>query len=223
MKVQREPLLRGPWVVWAIVGLILGSYAAQSALMGLDMVAVRYGVSAVALEQGRWSTTISALFIHGSWGHAGMNAVGALAFGAPVARIFGLGVKGAVGFLLFYLVCGVLANLGYAALHLHDALPLVGASGAVSGLFGAASRLLEHRPGLSPFRSRTVIASLAAWIVINVGLGLMHYAPGIGDAQIGWEAHIAGYLAGLLLIGPFLRLFAEPPATLTPSGLATEE
>jgi membrane associated rhomboid family serine protease len=206
-----------------IVGLILASYAAQSGLMGLETAAVRYGFSAVALEQGRWSTTISALFIHGSWGHAGMNAVGALAFGAPVARIFGLGLKGAAGFLLFYLVCGALANLGYAALHLHDSLPLVGASGAVSGLFGAASRLLEHRPGLSPFRSRTVMASLAAWIVINIGLGLMHYAPGIGDAQIGWEAHIAGYLAGLLLIGPFVRLFAPPPARLAPYEFASDE
>ncbi len=209
MNPQHEPPFRGPWPVWTIVGLIVLSYAVQSRFLDLGAAAIRYGVSAVALEQGRWSTLISALFIHGSWGHAGMNAVGALAFGAPVARLFGLSLKGAAGFFLFYLLCGAVANLGYAALHPHDALPLVGASGAVSGLFGAASRLIENRPALSPFRSRTVIVSLAAWIVINVALGLLHYAPGIGDAQIGWEAHIAGYIAGLLLIGPFAWLFTE--------------
>jgi len=206
----REPPFRGPWPVWAIAGLILLSYGAQSSLLDLGTAAVRYGVSAKGLEQGHWFTLVSALFIHGNWGHAIMNAVGTLAFGAPVARLMGVGVKGAAGLLVFYLVCGALANLGYTALHPGDALPLVGASGAVSGLFGGASRLIEHPPGLSPFRSRTVVASLLAWIVINVALGLMHYAPGLGDAQVGWEAHIAGYAAGLLLIGPFARLFRPP-------------
>jgi membrane associated rhomboid family serine protease len=191
--------------------LILLSYGVQSQTLNLSAAAVRYGVSAVGLREGHWTTLVSALFIHGGWAHAGMNALGALAFGTPVARALGVGARGAIGFLLFFLVCGVVANLGYAAVHPGDALPLVGASGAVSGLFGGASRLIELRPGLSPFASRTVVASLAAWIVVNVLLGLMHYAPGIGDALVGWEAHIAGYLTGLLLIGPFIWLFGPPP------------
>jgi membrane associated rhomboid family serine protease len=207
---QREPPFRGPWPVWTVAGLILLSYAVQDRLFDLAVAASRYGMSGLGLRQGRWSTLVSALFIHGSWGHAAMNAIGALAFGAPVARLLGLGLRGAAGFFLFYLACGVLGNLGYAAVHPNDAMPLVGASGAVSGLFGGASRLIEHRPRLSPFASRTVVASAAAWIVVNVILGLMHYAPGIGDVQVGWEAHIAGYLSGVLLIAPFLRLFAPP-------------
>jgi membrane associated rhomboid family serine protease len=213
LDAQREPLFRGPWPVWTIAGLILASYAVQSGALDLETAAVRYGVSAVSLAQGRWFVLVSALFIHGGWAHAAMNTVGALAFGAPAARLFGLQAKGAVGFFAFYLCCGVLGNLGYVALHPHDALPLVGASGAVSGLFGGASRLIEHRPYLSPFRSRTVLTSLAAWVVVNVLLGLMHYAPGIGDAQVGWEAHIAGYIAGLVLIGPFARFLAPPRQT----------
>jgi membrane associated rhomboid family serine protease len=208
---QREPPFRGPWPVWTITGLILLSYAVQSYALDLGTAAERYGVSAVGLSQGHWTTLVSAMFIHGGWAHVGMNAIGVLAFGAPVARRLGLGLRGAAGFFLFFLVCGVLGNLGYVGMHPHDALPLVGASGAASGLFGGASRLIEHRPGLSPFASRTVVASLAAWVVVNILLGLMHYAPGIGDAQVGWEAHIAGYVAGLLLIGPFVRLFAPPP------------
>ena len=213
MDQQREPAFRGPWPVWTTSGLILLSYAVQSRLFSLGGAARTFGVSGQALMEGRWATVLTALFIHGGWAHAGMNAVGALAFGAPVARALGLRARGATGFFLFYLLCGALASLGYAALHPTDDLPLVGASGAVSGLFGAASRLIENRPRLSSFASRTVVASLAAWIAVNVCLGLMHYAPGIGDANVGWEAHIAGYLAGLVLIGPFVRVFgpAEEP------------
>ncbi len=214
MDQQREPPFRGPWPVWTIAILILLSYAAQSRLMTLDWAASQYGLSPLQFWQGRWITAISALFIHGGWAHAGMNALGALAFGAPLARRMGLGFRGGCGFFLFYLVCGVLANLAYAALHPHSLSPLVGASGAVSGLFGAASRLIERRPGLSPFRSRTVAASAVSWIGINVVMGLMHYAPGIGEVQVGWEAHIAGYLAGLLLVGPVCRLFRAAAAPL---------
>lgn len=210
-QTTREPAFRGPWPGWAVAGLILLSYGVQSRLLELSAAAGRYGMSAVGLREGRWTTLVTSLFIHGGWAHAGMNALGALAFGTPVAKALGLGVRGAIGFVLFYLVCGVAANLGYAGVHPNDAMPLVGASGAVSGLFGAASRLIEQRGGLSPFLSRTVVASLAAWIVVNVLLGLMHYAPGVGDALVGWEAHIAGYLTGLLLIGPFVALFGPPP------------
>jgi membrane associated rhomboid family serine protease len=153
-----------------------------------------------------------ALFIHGGWAHAGMNAAGALAFGAPVARFLGVRGLGPLSFALFYLVCGVMAGLGYVALNLHSAAAVVGASGAVSGLFGAASRLIENRPGLSPFASRTVVGFAAAWIVTNVAMGLSGFAPGMGAVQIAWQAHIVGYGAGLVLIEPWARLFGPRDA-----------
>lgn len=211
MQPQREPLFRGPWPVWTIAGLILGSYAIQSLSLDLSAAARGYGLIPADLARGRWSTLFTALFIHGGWAHAGMNALGALAFGAPAARYFGLGARGAAGFFLLYMVCGVLSNLGYAAAHPGDVTPLAGASGAVSGLLGASIRLIEHRPGLSPLASRTVVASTAAWIVINALMGVFHYAPGLGDVQVGWEAHIAGYFAGLILVRPFAAAFREEP------------
>ena len=217
MDQQREPPFRGPWPVWAVAGLILLSFGLQDHFLDLGDAATRYGVSGQGLSQGRWGGLISALFIHGSWGHAAMNAIGALAFGAPVARRLGLGLQGAAGFLVYYLVCGALANLGYAGVHPHDVIPLVGASGAVSGLFGGASRLMERgafRP--APLLSTPVVTSAAAWIAVNVALGLMHFAPGIGDVQVGWEAHIAGYFAGLFLVTPVLALFAPRPAESAP-------
>lgn len=208
---QREPLFKGPWPVWTIAGVILASYAAQSLLLNSDEAVLALALVPADLARGHWTPLITALFIHGGWAHAGMNAVGALAFGAPAARYLGLGWRGALGFFLLFLTCGVLSSLGYAALHLHDAAPMAGASGAVSGLLGASMRLVERRSRLSPIATRTVVASTAAWIVVNAVMGALHYAPGIGEVRIAWEAHIVGYFAGLLLIGPFGALFGEPP------------
>jgi membrane associated rhomboid family serine protease len=206
---QREPLFKGPWPVWTIAGIILVSYAAQSQLLS-DEQAVLFALVPAELAHGYWPPLITALFIHGGWAHAGMNAVGALAFGAPTARYLGLGPRGAAGFFLLFLVCGVLSSLGYALLHLHDVVPMAGASGAVSGLLGASTRLVERRRRLAPLATRSVVASTFAWIVINAVMGVLHYAPGIGDVHIAWEAHIVGYFVGLLLIAPFGALFGRP-------------
>jgi membrane associated rhomboid family serine protease len=207
---QREPLFKGPWPVWTIAGLILASYAAQSLFL-TDQSALAFAVVPAWLMRGDWPPLITSMFIHGGWPHAGMNAVGALAFGAPAARYLGLGARGAFGFFLLFLVCGVFASLGYSLLHWRDLAPMVGASGAVSGLLGASTRLVERRTQLSPLVTRTVVASTAAWIVINWAMGVLHYAPGMTDVRIAWEAHIIGYFAGLLLIGPIAVLFREPP------------
>jgi membrane associated rhomboid family serine protease len=207
---QREPLFKGPWPVWTIAGLILGSYAVQSLLFS-DEAALMYALVPAELARGYWPPLITAMFIHGGWAHAGMNAVGALAFGAPASRYLGLGGKGAIGFFILFVACGVLSSLGYALLHLHDVQPMVGASGAVSGLLGASTRLVERRTQLSPLATRTVVASTAAWIVINAAMGALHYAPGIGEVRIAWEAHVLGYFAGLLLIAPLAAVFREPP------------
>jgi membrane associated rhomboid family serine protease len=211
LQQQREPLFHGPWPVWTVAGLILASYGLQILTVDLDAAVRAFALVPAELVEGRWEPLVTALFIHGGWAHAGMNAVGALAFGAPAARYLGLGLRGALGFFLFYLACGALSSLGYAALHLHDFSPLVGASGAVSGLLGASSRLIERRDALSPLASRPVVASTFAWVVINAIMGAVHYAPGIGEVHIAWEAHIAGYFAGLLLIRPFGAVFRRPP------------
>jgi len=207
----REPPLKGPWTVWTIALVIMAGYAVQRLTGGTNTAVDAFAFTPAQLDHGRFLPMITALFVHGAWAHAGMNAVGALAFGAPAARYFGLGPRGAAGFFLLYITCGILSCLGYAAAHLHDTAPLVGASGAVSGLLGASTRLLERRGSISPLATRTVVASTFAWIVINAMMGLLHYAPGLGQANVAWEAHIAGYFAGLLLVPVFAALFRETP------------
>jgi membrane associated rhomboid family serine protease len=201
----RQPVFNAPWPALALTAIIVGGYLLQG-FFPIEQVAQAGAFSAAALEEGRWFTLVSALFLHGSWAHALMNAGFALAFGTPVARSLGVHPRGVAVFALFYLVCGVLANLGYAAMHRGDPALLVGASGAVSGLLGAAARLIAGRGKPGPILSRPVFAFSAAIVAVNLLVAATGVAPGANGATVAWEAHLAGFAAGLLLYGPAMRL-----------------
>jgi membrane associated rhomboid family serine protease len=212
-----EPAINAPWPSVAVVLVIVGSYAVQSLVLGADRTVAAYGFAPVQLLQGHWLGVLTMMFVHGGWVHALTNAVAALAFGPPVARLLGDDARGAAVFFGFYLVCGVLASLGYAVLHLHDAGPVVGASGAVSGLVGAATRRLGREEGLSPILSRPVLNLAGGWIVANLLLAITGASPLMPGAKVAWEAHVVGLIAGILLIGPAWKLVrgGAPQADVT--------
>ena len=203
----REPVFNAPWQAVAVVVLIVGGYAVQT-LFPVDAILSAYAFSPVNLAPGRWETLITSIFLHGSWAHAMMNGAFALAFSTPLARLFGPKLEGALLFFGFYVLAGVLANLGYAAVHPGGQGLVVGASGAVSGLMGAAARLIggEGRPGR--VFSKPVLGMGGGWLAINLIIALVggSFLPGSGSAGVAWEAHIAGFVVGVLLIGPFARL-----------------
>jgi membrane associated rhomboid family serine protease len=180
-------------------------YAVQS-LSRFDVEHSSLALSASGLEAGHWLPLITSLFLHGSWAHVLLNSVAALAYGPPVARLFGTHARGALVFAAFYLVCGVCGGLGYVALNWRDPALLVGASGAISGLLGAASRLIQGRGRIGPMLGSTVIGMAAIWTVANWILGAFGLTPGAGHIQVAWQAHVVGYAAGVLLVGPFARL-----------------
>lgn len=171
----------------------------------------------IDLADGRYSGLVTSMLVHGGWAHALMNAVAALTFGAPVARLF----RGSVGvgvFLALYICAGIFATLGYGMVHLGSPDPLVGASGAVFGLIGAATRLLGGGGRVLPLTSRGVITTSIAWMAVNAVVGLIGFAPGVDGARIAWEAHAFGFLFGILAIGPLARLFARPDERFDSSG-----
>lgn len=199
----REPLFNAPGVSLALIALLGIAYGVQTLLLSPDAVAA-LALSSVALAEGRWWTLISHIFLHASLLHLLMNAGAALAFGPAVARHFGAGARSAGAFLLYFLLCGVAGGLGYVLLHPNGADLVVGASGAISGLWGGAARLLGRRRGLWKVWEGPVRGQTAAVVVLNVLIGLTGFAA--SGLHIAWEAHIAGFLAGLLLVGPFARL-----------------
>ena len=212
---RREPLFNIPWPVMTLFGVLLAAFAVQS-LFGVDALADRYGFRPTDLSEGRFETMVTSLFLHGGWPHVLMNAGFLVAFGTPVSRRFGLDARGVAGFFVFYMVCGVLANLGYAALNPGSADPVIGASGAVSGLMGAGSRLLWRRGAdLAPFNSQPVVSLAAAWVLINVLFGavLKGWTPGSGGAPVAWQAHLVGFAVGLFLLSPALQLIGRRSIT----------
>jgi membrane associated rhomboid family serine protease len=202
----REPLLNAPWPILALSLGLIGLYAVQKYGLAMsDADIKRVALSAPALEAGAWQGLFISLFLHGSWPHVLMNSIAALAFGPPVARLMGLGARGVIAFFAFYLVCGAIAGAGFVALNPHDPTPLVGASGAISGLLGAASRIIEGRGRIGRMFGGTVIGMAVAWIIVNAVLGLTGLTPG-ATGPVAWQAHVIGYIAGVVLIGPFARL-----------------
>lgn len=215
MDEPKQPAIKAPWPVVLLVLSLVGAYLVQSTSADETALILKFGFAPAMLSEGRYLPLVTSMFLHGGWAHAGMNILGALAFGTPTARLLGLGYQSAQGratilgglaFLLFFLICGVLGSLGYGLVHRDDHAILIGASGGVAGLMGAASRMIDRSLGLSPYKSRTVVGMAAAWIIVNLLVALTGLAPGTGGAPIAWEAHLFGYAAGLLLIGPAARI-----------------
>jgi membrane associated rhomboid family serine protease len=197
----RQPIFNIPPVTGALVlanvavhllRLLLPPALDDAVIETFAFIPARYG-GAEPLSWPAFVDPITYQFLHGNLTHLAINMVALLAFGAGVERRIG-------GFrmLLLALVCGLAAVALHYVVYPASEEPVVGASGAISGLFGAVLRLL--------FRSRGagLLPLVALWIVMNVIGGQMG-EPGDGGAAIAWVAHIGGFLTGLGLIGLFDR------------------
>jgi membrane associated rhomboid family serine protease len=208
-----QPVFNAPFVAIALTASVPILYWVQTRVAAIDPIVIQllaFQPSGLILG-GWWPGVVTSMFLHAGWAHALFNMTGALAFAPPVARAM-KGASGAAGFLLFYMVCGVLAALGYAVLHLNQEGWLVGASGAVFGLIGAALRLLRVKEGrLRRLTDRRFFVPAAVLMVVNAATGLTGLLPGASGLQVAWEAHAAGFVAGAVLIGPWLKIFGARP------------
>ncbi|MEM6649302.1 MAG: rhomboid family intramembrane serine protease [Pseudomonadota bacterium] len=160
------------------------------------------------------------MFLHAGVMHLALNMIGLVIFGTGVARRLateesdrGARYFNISLFLSFFLFCGIVGAFGFYLMHPTLPIPLVGASGAISGLMGAAFRFalrgyLPHgvtQGALSPLWSRPVLAASLVFIGFNLltGLGM---GAGEEGVNIAWEAHIFGYLCGLLTFPLFDQL-----------------
>ena len=154
--------------------------------------------------------------VHGSPQHLAMNSIWLLAFGAPVARRLGADMKkealsSSSIFLIFFALSGAAASLFFILFHQRDYALLVGASGSISGLLGAVVRFGLRRPAfftpgpqpVLPLLDPSVLAASAVVIVLNAMTPLLGGA--MGASNVAWEAHIGGFLFGLLTFPLFDR------------------
>jgi membrane associated rhomboid family serine protease len=151
------------------------------------------------------ATVFTSMFLHGGWGHLLGNLL--------YLWIFGNNVEDAMGhsrFLVFYLLCGCAAVFAQALPNPHSVVPMIGASGAISGVLGAYLLLYPHARVLVgiPFGFYLHTMSLKAgwvlgfWFVFQVLNSAL--ASGIQGGGVAWYAHVGGFVAGLALV-PFCK------------------
>jgi membrane associated rhomboid family serine protease len=210
----KEPVFNAPWPALLAAVSILAPFIL---LLSMDDATV---VSLALVPRdfwaGRWTGVVTMMFVHGGWIHALMNAAFALAFGAPVARLLGLNGRGGGIFCLFYLACGVLSGIGFAAIHPDSDAAVIGALGAVSGLMGAAARVMDTPGRVGPMLGPRVISLGLGWLIVNLVMAVTGTLLSMGAGEIAWEAHLVGFVAGVILIGPFAAWAGNIPRQSNP-------
>lgn len=162
----------------------------------LGFVPARYGAPGGPGWQGLLGP-VTHQFLHAGPVHLLVNMVMLAAFGAGVERLLG-GRR----LLAIYLASGLAGALLHAAIYPGSAVSVVGASGAISGLFGAVLRLMARQSQV--FGTRTPVLPIAAlWIGIAVLTGFTGVPGAAGEAQVAWAAHVGGFLLGLGLFDLF--------------------
>jgi membrane associated rhomboid family serine protease len=227
--VRREPIFNVPASVLAALGVLAAVHALLSLLpepeavrttLALAFIPARYVELGADLPWGVPAMAGSFLtyaLVHADLTHLVINAAWLLAFGSAVAmRIGGL------RFMLFSALCTAAGALVFLALEWGAAVPVVGASGAVSGLMAAAFRFLfavndehdayalRHSPRSVPLMSvpamlanRRVLTVIAVWIGINLVVAAVAPAVLSTGGGIAWQVHLGGFLVGLLCFGYF--------------------
>jgi membrane associated rhomboid family serine protease len=164
--------------------------------------------SSVVLDNGSLpvaATIFTSMFLHGGIPHIAGNMLYLWIFGNNVEDD-----TGRLRFILFYLLCGTVAAMTHALVNKSSIIPMIGASGAVSGVLGAYVLLYPRARVVTlmffGFYLRTVeipaLFVLGFWFVIQFLSALSSSSSGGG---IAWYAHIGGFVAGVMLIGLFKR------------------
>lgn len=156
-----------------------------------------------ALGGETWEAGLTSIFLHGSW----MHLIGNMWF----LWIFGNNVEDEVGhgrFLVFYLLTGCVAAAAQIAASPGSAVPMVGASGAVSAVMGAYLVLFPKArvDTLFFFFVFLRVVPLPAWIMLGYWMLLQLFASTVtpsGAGGVAYMAHVGGFAAGVLLVWPF--------------------
>ena len=221
------PAINAPGVVLALAGLLLvihaglqlaGSDIRDRVVLALAFLPVRFlslpelgGQLPPGGELARVTSFFTYALVHGSWTHLVINMVWMLAFGSVAARR--LGAARFIG--LSMLAAGVAAAFSMV-LNWGTLAVLVGASGAIAGQMAVAVRLIFAHGGtlMSSLRKDLSLVppepllrlftnrSAVIFIVIWMGVDMLSASSGLlSGARIAWEAHLGGFLTGLLVFG----------------------
>jgi membrane associated rhomboid family serine protease len=220
LPLSDDILSKGPPIAsWTIMSLCIATYFCQLMLGdGTLQIFYQWGfipqtlfpaefVPPDAIVPSRLLTLITYMFMHGGLMHLLVNLL--------FMAIFSRSIEAAIGhpgFVILFLLCGVIAAIGQYAVTPDSPIPMVGASGAVSGILGAYLACFP-RAELKvavPIFFVLKIVSLPAWVVLAFFFGiqtLYFLYPDQDSADIAFAAHLAGFMAGIILAPVFTRIF----------------
>ena len=229
---DRQPIFSLEPVVAVVAGLFLAIHAAQSLVLNdsgrnellvwfafipyrmLDIAASPGGIGPVL-----W-TPVTHAFLHSGWEHVILNTIWFVIFATPVSHRYG-GAK----LLALFAIGAVAGAVAFAATTLPEFSLLIGASGGVSALTGAAIRFMfqpietARNPETGEvvvlgrrlasiaevFRNPTARIFTIVWIVLNGIVPLLPMFMPDMAVQVAWQAHLGGFLVGFLIVPLFER------------------
>lgn len=222
----REPAFNLPGSLVVILCILTAVHAIRTYLITPDMddrillsfafIPARYDIP-LAQQDFAWLwSPVTYSFLHGNWEHLIFNAFWMVAFGAPVVRRIGM-----LRLVVFWCLSAAAAVALHTVFHWGEMIVVVGASGVVSGLMGAAARFVFSPSGrisrqfahlnrrlsiVEALSNRSVLVFSGIWFLTNflIGFGLVVFSG--SEGPVAWEAHIGGFLFGFLLFSLF-----DPP------------
>jgi len=149
----------------------------------------------------RLYTLVTSVFVHGGWLHLIFNGIWIAILGGKVQQLIGT-----TRFLAFFFTTAICAGLAETVINWGLTTLVIGASGGVFGLIGAAGHIWAVKSWQSPMeRWKSLLGYGALMMALNLGYAFVGDVPGSDGEAISWEAHSGGLLAGLLLFPLFLR------------------
>jgi membrane associated rhomboid family serine protease len=195
-----EPAINLPPLTLALIAINVAVFAALRfvsdgvawrAIDNFGFTPERFA-SQAPLGIGGWLSPLTYMFLHGDWTHLGINMVTLAAFGAGIERRLGAATTAS-----FYLLCGLIAAGAHYVVYPLSDEPVIGASGAISGLVGGVLTMMaaaRRRPGQGA--PGWLLGAAAMWAIPTVLFGIVGM-PGTNGSNIAWVAHLGGFAGGL--------------------------
>jgi membrane associated rhomboid family serine protease len=208
--------LKPAYATWSLIALTFAVYLWQITTNGsaASELVLRFGVTPEIISGGDTPygafpallTPLTAMFLHGSWDHLLGNLLFLWVFGDDIEDVLG-----PVRFVLFYLVCGVCGAISYVAFDSQTAIPLIGASGSVTGLI-VAYLMLKPCDGVSIALPRVDITmatywAVGGWVLLQLFQYLWHSDEEMFSTLAQAGGAIGGAVAFVLLKPAGLKLF----------------
>ena len=204
---DHNPSGRTPYVVYALIAVNIAIFLLQLPYSGNDRALAGFWGNfalypAAVTQYGDYTGIFTSMFLHAGWMHIGGNMLFLWIFGDNLED-----QMGHVGFLIFYLACGILAALAHIYSAPGSTVPTVGASGAIAGVMGGYL-LLFPRARVDVVVIIVIffrVFTLPAWVMLGIWFALQVFGgfstPAEGGGVAFW-AHAGGFVAGIVLTLP---------------------